>query len=541
VKAHLPGVLSAAAACAAGLAIVSVRDQPAAAIIVFIAATILEALPGRPDREFALSLSPVAIASLTALCGIPRALAAGAAAMVAAGLIPQKPSGNRVRPLHRILRTVPSLLPAALVMLAREGAIGPEAAAVIVLWLVIGGRLAADMLAMPAGERPRAFQWLPGGAMMTMAVLLLLAAIRLSGAPGAFLLLVPLVSFASISVIRERKLASYRQKTTDLAVQNLLASELASSRSTTDFLGLVSGYLSPSTQSAVTLLTRQESGSEWVGWSSSEQRTFERFPSDVEPPGWNEIRFPAGFLGKEGVLVGLTPSSDMLLFADGPAGRALRYMRPDVRGNLVSLLAHAWLAVGRTLTIDGAFIAAAMILARLADSKDDYTHGHSIRVARLSTSLGRHLGLSGQRLRTLRVGALLHDLGKVAVPAEILTKRGLLTRDERNVIERHPVEGTGILGSLRGYEEVRDIVRCHHERLDGKGYPSGISGRRIPFLARIVAVADTFDAITSSRSYRADADPETALAAIRAGSGTQFDARVVGALEEMMAADDEAV
>jgi putative nucleotidyltransferase with HDIG domain len=162
-------------------------------------------------------------------------------------------------------------------------------------------------------------------------------------------------------------------------------------------------------------------------------------------------------------------------------------------------------------------------------------------VARLSTSLGRHLGLSGQRLRTLRVGALLHDLGKVAVPAEILTKRGLLTRDERNVIERHPVEGTGILGSLRGYEEVRDIVRCHHERLDGKGYPSGISGRRIPFLARIVAVADTFDAITSSRSYRADADPETALAAIRAGSGTQFDARVVGALEEMMAADDEAV
>ncbi|HRY61519.1 MAG TPA: HD domain-containing phosphohydrolase, partial [Candidatus Fermentibacter sp.] len=138
------------------------------------------------------------------------------------------------------------------------------------------------------------------------------------------------------------------------------------------------------------------------------------------------------------------------------------------------------------------------------------------------------------------VGALLHDLGKVAIPVEILTKRGLLTREERGIIERHPAEGTRILGTLGGYDMVRSIVQSHHERLDGKGYPLGLSGRDIPFPARIVAVADTFDAITSRRSYRENSDVRTAVDAINAGAGTQFDARIVSALVRVLAGGEPA-
>lgn len=229
-------------------------------------------------------------------------------------------------------------------------------------------------------------------------------------------------------------------------------------------------------------------------------------------------------------MMGLSRAPDMLLFVPGEAGRSLVEMDEMVRRNLVSLVAHTWRAVGHSMAIEEAFIAAAMMLARLADSKDDYTHGHSVRVSRLSQKIGRELELTPDMLRTLMVGALLHDLGKVAIPVEILTKRGLLTREERGVIERHPVEGTRILGTLGGYDVVRSIVQSHHERLDGKGYPSGLSGREIPFPARIVAVADTFDAITSRRSYRENSDVRTAVDAIRAGAGTQFDSRIVAAL-----------
>jgi putative nucleotidyltransferase with HDIG domain len=525
--------LLAALAVAAGLAIALSSESPAIGVLCFSAAAILEALPGRLERGSGVTLSPAALAVLAGMCGIPEGMAAGSMVMLISVLSPLGAAQPLKTRLRRTAAALLPLLPTAALLLGPLARLSPASQSMIFLGLLIAGRTVHDCLFSAPGCTLKALQWIPAGAVMALAVLLSLSAIQAAGTAGALLLL-PMLSFAMIAVLREKRLSAYRGKTSELAVQNLLASELAASRSTTDFLGLVAGYLSPSTQSAVTLFTRQGSGSGWVGWTSSEQRTFDSFPMSLRPPSWNEMAHPVRFLGREGVLTGLSPASEMLLFADGAAAETLREMRPDVRGNLVSLIAHAWLVVGHSLTIDGAFIAAAMILARLADSKDDYTHGHSIRVARLSDSLGRYLGLSGQRLRTLRVGALLHDLGKVAVPAEILTKRGLLTREERNVIERHPAEGTGILGSLSGYEEVRDIVRCHHERLDGKGYPAGISGRRIPFLARIVAVADTFDAITSSRSYRADADPATALEAIRAGSGTQFDARVVGALEEMM-------
>ncbi len=175
-----------------------------------------------------------------------------------------------------------------------------------------------------------------------------------------------------------------------------------------------------------------------------------------------------------------------------------------------------------------------MTLARLADSKDDYTHGHSLRVAGLSCSLGRSLHLSPENIQTLRVAAILHDIGKLAIPAAILTKRGLLTRKEREIVEAHPVEGARIVSGLSGYEEVTRIIRSHHERLDGKGYPDGLSNGDIPFMARIVAVADTFDAITSDRSYHSISGRESAIEAIREEMGSKFDSRIVCALEAIL-------
>jgi len=525
------------AAAAAGLAVVLSSRSPGAGAVFYAAALLLDLAPRLFAGYRSVNLSPMPAAVVAALCGIPAGVAAGALAALSASL-PDPGAASR-EGLRRVAASAASFAAPSLMLFPALRPAAPEAACVVFLVLLMAGRTALDFAIPGGGYRRASLRWAAAAVLMCPAAVLSLHAALGDGIAGAVLLLVPAASFTVIGVMRERRLGSYSLTTRELALQNRLASELASSRSTTDFLGLVRSYLSPRLPAHVALLTRQGAGSGWVGWTSSEQRTLEDLPGGLEPPKWDEVRWKVSAFGSEGMLVGLTHSSDMLLFADGAAAEALTRMRPDVRGNLVSLIAHAWLAVGHSLTIDSAFIAAAMLLARLADSKDDYTHGHSIRVARLSNTLGSHLGLSAGRLRTLRVGALLHDLGKVAVPAEILTKRGLLTRDERSVIERHPVEGSGILGSLRGYDEVRDIVRCHHERLDGKGYPVGLSGRRIPFLARIVAVADTFDAITSSRSYRADSDPATALEAIRAGSGTQFDARVVGALEEMISSGHE--
>ncbi|RKZ08331.1 hypothetical protein DRQ25_09360, partial [Candidatus Fermentibacteria bacterium] len=151
-----------------------------------------------------------------------------------------------------------------------------------------------------------------------------------------------------------------------------------------------------------------------------------------------------------------------------------------------------------------------------------------------SCSLGKHLHLSKENTQTLRVAAILHDIGKLAIPAAILTKRGLLTRKEREIVEAHPVEGARIVSGLSGYEEVTRIIRSHHERLDGNGYPDGLSDGDIPFMARIVAVADTFDAITSDRSYHSISGWESALEAIKKEKGSKFDSRIVSALEAIL-------
>ncbi len=141
-------------------------------------------------------------------------------------------------------------------------------------------------------------------------------------------------------------------------------------------------------------------------------------------------------------------------------------------------------------------------LANSIEGKDRYTCGHVERVAAYSVAIGRRLGVNAEELVALRIGGVVHDIGKVGVPDPILNKPGKLTEDEMAIMRRHPVIGHDILKPLRTFREVLPIVRRHHEKPNGKGYPDGLAGEQLPLLPRIAAVADVFDAIATDRPYR---------------------------------------
>jgi putative two-component system response regulator len=162
------------------------------------------------------------------------------------------------------------------------------------------------------------------------------------------------------------------------------------------------------------------------------------------------------------------------------------------------------------------------------EAKDPYTDGHSQRVTWLSAQLGKAAGLSHDRLEILQLGAMFHDLGKIGVHESILTKRGSLTAEEYSQIKLHPELGIRILEPLEELKVIFPIVRHHHERFDGQGYPAGLVGRDIPLGSRIVAIADSFDAMSSLRTYTAPLSVSEATIGIREASGTQFDPELVG-------------
>jgi diguanylate cyclase (GGDEF)-like protein/putative nucleotidyltransferase with HDIG domain len=174
---------------------------------------------------------------------------------------------------------------------------------------------------------------------------------------------------------------------------------------------------------------------------------------------------------------------------------------------------------------------AAASLARAVDARDVYTGSHSQRVADLAARTARRLGLPDEEVELTRLAASLHDLGKLAIPEEILRKPGPLTDPERMVLERHPQIGFRMLESL-GVDPVADWVLHHHERWDGSGYPDGLPGDQIPLGARIIFVADAYDAMTSERVYRGRVAPEQAIAELRRCAGSQFDPGIVNALAD---------
>jgi putative nucleotidyltransferase with HDIG domain len=163
------------------------------------------------------------------------------------------------------------------------------------------------------------------------------------------------------------------------------------------------------------------------------------------------------------------------------------------------------------------------------DAKDPYTRGHSDRVARVSVRLAEEMGCDEEVIRTLYLGGLLHDVGKIGIDDGVLRKPGKLTDAEYDHIKTHAEIGYRILRGLRKMGHVLPIVLHHHESWDGKGYPFGLTAQNIPFLARIVAVADAFDAMSSDRPYRQGMEDEKLDAIFRAGAGKQWDPDVVAA------------
>lgn len=169
-------------------------------------------------------------------------------------------------------------------------------------------------------------------------------------------------------------------------------------------------------------------------------------------------------------------------------------------------------------------------LVQAVDIKDKYTRGHSERVGRASVLIARELSMDEARLELLRFAGILHDVGKLGVPTRVLRKDGPLTPQERRVIELHPEYGHDMVRGIGFLGEARAAILHHHERLDGSGYPYGLVGRQIPEFARVVAVADAFDAMTSTRSYRRARPVAVALEELKRCAGTQFDPQMVRAL-----------
>jgi len=168
------------------------------------------------------------------------------------------------------------------------------------------------------------------------------------------------------------------------------------------------------------------------------------------------------------------------------------------------------------------------------EAKDTYTRGHSDRVSEYAVLIGKKVGLSEDDLKTLQIGGLFHDIGKIGVPDTILQKEAKLTDDEYSEIKNHPSIGAHILSTATIFKEIIPIVKHHHERYDGHGYPGQLQGENIPYLARITAIADTFDAMTSKRSYRDALPMETVISEFERCKGTQFDPKLADAFLDIL-------
>ena len=181
----------------------------------------------------------------------------------------------------------------------------------------------------------------------------------------------------------------------------------------------------------------------------------------------------------------------------------------------------------------------AFALAEAIDAKDGYTHGHSSRVAEYSEMIAREAGKSVSECKDIYFIALLHDVGKIGIPGSIINKPSRLDDDEFELIKSHPVKGMQILSKITRFPDLSIGAHYHHERYDGKGYPAGLKGEEIPEIARIIAVADAYDAMSSKRSYRDVMPQEKVRAEIEKGVGTQFDPELARIMLKLIDEDEE--
>jgi len=178
-----------------------------------------------------------------------------------------------------------------------------------------------------------------------------------------------------------------------------------------------------------------------------------------------------------------------------------------------------------------------MALANAIEAKDSYTRGHSERLAKLAGATAERMGLSRDEAAAVRLGAILHDVGKIGIPDRILRQSMALTEDEMAWMRRHPQIGADIIGPVEGLHHVAPLIRHHHEKFDGTGYPKGLRGEEIPLGSRIISVADAFEAMVADRIYRPSLGLNKALEEIKTGRGSHFDPRVVDAFLDLIATD----
>jgi len=195
---------------------------------------------------------------------------------------------------------------------------------------------------------------------------------------------------------------------------------------------------------------------------------------------------------------------------------------------LIPLFVGRW-AVAQFAAQQRAYEATVSALCQAVETKDFYTRGHSDRVSRGSVMIAREIGMHGERVEALRYAGMLHDVGKLGVPTKVLQKTGKLTEEEYAAIQLHPMRGLDIVREIGFLDEALAGIMHHHERIDGRGYPMGLAGDEIPEFARVLAVADAFDSMTSTRSYRGARPVQQAIEELRKWSGTQFDPAFVDA------------
>jgi putative nucleotidyltransferase with HDIG domain len=400
------------------------------------------------------------------------------------------------------------ILPFAL-LLPRNGLPYPSPVFLVLIPLLYLARRLSSV--GPSAGRIRSMAFL--GFMTNVPAVLLAVHLTDTFGPAATLFLCLLCILYLFLVQRETtEIGRRTARLARLTEHDIISRELLSASSLSDFVASIETLMGE----GLSFYERSPDG--WMVWTSKGSSATED-PSSLSTS--DPVFVPGGIQG-------------LRISAAGDAARTISTLFSDEIADFGEHIARSWQVVSARIHQEEALFSVALLLARIADLKDRYTKMHSLRVAEISTSIGRELGLSEPEISMLRTGALLHDIGKVSLPSEILGKKGILTSRERMIIKSHPVEGAALVAGLSRFAKAAETVLHHHERLDGSGYPTGLRGSAIPLHSRIVAVADTFDAITADRPYHPEVQSENALREIQAGRGTLYDARVVDALGNLV-------
>jgi len=290
-------------------------------------------------------------------------------------------------------------------------------------------------------------------------------------------------------------------------------------------------------------------------WSANGQATDKALRLKLEEgiPGWvMKEKRPLRGTG-DPTAVGLAPGdargerpflSVPLQLRDQPIGvmsvlreNAARPFTEDDEALMASIGSQIAVAIENyrlNLDVERTYVETIMALALAVEAKDPYSAGHSKRVGFYATKIGEQMGMDEELQRVLNAAGVLHDIGKIGIKDEILLKPAALTAEETRIMQQHSVIGEAILRPVHSLKKVSELVRCHHERFDGTGYPNGLQGEQIPIEARILTVADAYDSIVTDRPYRKRLSLESARAELREGAGSQFDPTIVDAFLKVL-------